>query len=56
MWVQLHNLPIGIPSSITKSIFSEVGKVFENNLGEEVYEGSNFVCIRVGVNIIKPLC
>ena len=56
MWVQLHNLPIGIPSSTTKSIVSEVGKVFENNPEEEVYEGSNFVHIRVGVDITKPLC
>ena len=56
MWVQLHNLPIGITSSTTKSIVSKVGKVFENNPEEEVYEGSNFVHITVGVNITKPLC
>ena len=56
MWVQLHNLPIGISFSATKSIVSEVGKVFENNPEEEKYEGSNFACVRVGVDITKPLC
>ena len=55
MWVLLHNLPIGISFSAAKSIVSEVGKVFENNPDEE-YEGNNFVCVRVGVDIIKPLC
>ena len=56
MWVQLHNLPIGISFSATKSIVSEVGKVFENNSEEEKYEGSNFARVRVGVDITKPLC
>ena len=56
MWVQLHNLPIGISFSAAKSIVSEVGKVFENNLEEEKYEGSNFARVRVGVDITKPLC
>ena len=50
MWVLLHNLPIGISFSAAKSIVSEVGKVFENNLDEE-YEGNNFVCVRVGVDM-----
>ena len=56
MWVQLHNLPMGISFSAAKSIVSEVGKVFENNPEEEKYEGSNFACVRVGVDITKPLC
>ena len=56
MWIQLHNLPIGISSSAAKSIVSAAGKVFENNSDEEVYEGSNFVRVRVGVDITKPLC
>ena len=56
MWVQLHNLPIGISFSAAKSILSEVGKVFENNPDEKEYKGSNFVHVRVGVDITKPLC
>ena len=52
MWVQLHNLPIGLPTSI---VF-EVGTVIESTHGEELYEGSNFLRIRVGVDATKPLC
>lgn len=51
-----HNLPIGISSTAAKSIVSAAGKVFENNPDEEVYESSNFVRVRVGVDITKPLC
>ena len=56
MWVQVHNLPIGISSSAAKSIVSATGKVFENSLDKEVYEGNNFVRVRVGIDITKPLC
>ena len=52
MWVQLHNLPIGLPTSI---VF-EVGTVIESTPGEELYEGSNFLRIRVGVDVTKLLC
>ena len=52
MWVQLHNLPIGLPTSI---VF-EVGTVIESTHGEELYEGSNFLRIRVGVDVTKLLC
>ena len=34
MWVQLHNLPIEIPTSTTKSIVFEVGTVIECTLGK----------------------
>ena len=56
MWVQLYNLPIGLPTSIAKSIVFEVGTVIESILREELYEGSNFLRIRVGVDATKPLC
>ncbi|XP_023917804.1 uncharacterized protein LOC112029343 [Quercus suber] len=56
MWVQLHNLPIGISFSAAKSIVFEVRKVFKNNLEENKYEGCNFERVRVGVDITKPLC
>ena len=56
MWVQVHNLPIGISSSAAKSIVSAVGKVSENNPNKEVYEGKNFVRVRVSIDITKPLC
>ena len=56
MWVQVHNLPIGISSSAAKSIVSVAGKVLENSPDKEVYEGSNFVRVRVGIDITKSLC
>ena len=56
MWVQVHNLPIGISSSAAKNIVSVEGKVLENSPNKEVYEGSNFVRVRVGIDITKSLC
>ncbi|KAF3955993.1 hypothetical protein CMV_018851 [Castanea mollissima] len=56
MWVQVHNLPIGITSTAVKSIVSAAGKVFENSPHKEVYEGCNFVRFRVSIDITKPLC
>uniref|UniRef100_A0A7N2MMC8 DUF4283 domain-containing protein n=1 Tax=Quercus lobata TaxID=97700 RepID=A0A7N2MMC8_QUELO len=56
MWVQIHNLPIEVSLSIVKSIVSEVGLVIECTSGDEVYEGSNFIQLRVEVDVIKPLC
>jgi len=56
MWIQLHNLPIEIPMSTAKSIVFEVGMMIECTPGEELYEGSNFICIRVGVDVTKLLC
>ena len=52
----MHNLLIGIPTSIAKSIVFEVGTLIESTLREELYEGSNFIRIRVGVDVTKPLC
>ena len=56
MWVQIHNLPIGVSLSIAKSIVSEVGLVIECTSGGEVYEGNNFIQLRVEVDVTKPLC
>ena len=55
MWVQIHNLPIGVSLSIAKSIVSEVGSVIECTSWEEVYEGSNFIRLQVEVDVTKPL-
>lgn len=56
MWVQIHNLSIRVSPSIAKSIVSKVGMVIECIHGKEVYEGSNFIRLRVEVNVTKPLC
>ena len=40
MWVQVHNLPIGISSSAAKNIVSVEGKVLENSPDKEVYEAA----------------
>ncbi|KAK7816576.1 hypothetical protein CFP56_043919 [Quercus suber] len=43
-------------TDLSKLQFETTSKVFENNPENEVYEGSNFIRVRVGVDITKPLC
>lgn len=56
MWIQLHSLPIRLSPSTIKSIVSEVGEVIENTPRIELFEGCNFLRVRVGVDFTKPLC
>lgn len=42
--------------STAKRIVSEVGEVIENTLREELFEGCNFLRVRVRVDLTKPLC
>lgn len=53
MWIQVHNLPFGLPSSVANSIVFEVWEVDENTRGDEMFEGCNFLRIRVGVEVSK---
>lgn len=42
MWIQVHNLPFGLSSSVANSIVFKVWEVDENTCGDEMFEGCNF--------------
>lgn len=56
MWVQVHDLPIGLLMSVAKDIVFKVGTVDKSTQGGEMFEGCNFPRVRVAVDVSKPLC
>ena len=56
MWVQLHDVPIGLTWKAAVDIVSVVGRVDESALEDEKFEEGNFMRLRVAVDVTKPLC
>ena len=55
-WLQVHNLPLGnLKMRVAKEIVSVVGEVVQSVENSDEYEGSNFVRVRVSIDITKPL-
>ena len=56
MWVQLHDVPIGLTWKAAVDIVSVVGRVDESALEDEKFEEGNFMRLRVAVDVTKLLC
>lgn len=55
-WLQVHDLPLGIlKTRVAKEIVSAAGEVVQSKENSDEYEGSNFVHVRVSIDIKKPL-
>ena len=55
-WLQVHDLPLGsLKMRVAKQIVSAVGEVVQSEENSDEYEGSNFVHVRVSIDITKPL-
>ena len=55
-WLQVHNLPLGnLKTRVAKEIASAVGEVVQSEENSDEYKGSNFVRVRVSIDITKPL-
>ena len=55
MWVQIHDVPIGLTWKAAKDIVSVVGRVDESVQKDEKFEGCNFMRVRVVMDVSKPL-
>ena len=56
-WIQVHNLPISsLKLHVAQNIVSVAGEVIHMEGGEEDFESSHFVRVRVRLDITKPLC
>lgn len=57
LWVQIHDLSIGsLTMTVTRDIASIVGDVDESEMSSGDCEGSNFMRVRVAIDVSKPLC
>ena len=56
IWVQLHDVPIGLTWKAVADIVSVVGRVDKSALEDEKFEGGNFIRVRVAVDVTKLLC
>ncbi|XP_075645254.1 uncharacterized protein At4g02000-like [Castanea sativa] len=56
MWVQIHDVPIGLTWKAAKDIISVAGTVEESAQEDERFEGSNFLRFKVTVDVSNPLC
>ena len=55
-WLQVHDLPLGsLNMRVTKEIVSAAGEVVHSEESSDEYEGSNFVRVRMSLDITKPL-
>lgn len=55
-WLQVQDLPLGsLKTRVAKEIVSIAGKVVQSKENSDKYEGSNFVRVRVSIDITKPL-
>ena len=52
-WIQVHDLPLG---GATQDIVSIAGDIIVSEESNEEYKGSQFIQVRVSVDITKPLC
>ena len=52
-WIQVHDLPLG---GVAQDIVSIAGDVVVSEESNEECEGSQFMQVRVSIDITKPLC
>lgn len=56
-WIQVHDLPLGcLNIGVAQDIVSVARDVTVSEESNEEYEGSQFLQVRVPVDITKPLC
>ena len=56
-WLQVHDLPISsLKLRVAQDIASVAGEVLNTGAEDEDYEGSQFLRVRVKIDITKPLC
>lgn len=57
IWVQVHNLPIrSFSMAVVKDIASIVGKVDKGEIDDGNGGGSNFLRVRITINLMISLC
>ena len=56
-WIQVHDLPLGfLNMGVAKDIVSVAREVNVSEESNEDYKGSQFMRVRVSVDITEPLC